>query len=38
MADVFEKAEKFASDSAEAKGNCYFVKVFFVCLFIGEHD
>ncbi len=25
IADIFEKAKKFAHDSAEAKGNCNFV-------------
>ncbi len=29
MADVSEKAKKFASDSAKAKGNYNFVKVVF---------
>ncbi len=30
MADVFEKAKRFVSDSAKTKGNCNFVKYFFL--------
>ncbi len=29
MADVFEKTKIFASDSANAKGSCNFLKEFF---------